>query len=136
MGDGARESAVRLLENVREALPRLESLLAKADDLSARDPALGRITQEMIAELRAFAPDRPLNRSFAETIEDMQGDLWAEGSAPSGRTGRPVVNAFLQARFFLHLTVHCAHEETRRLPLEGEGLPNGAAVLLRIYDKG
>ena len=129
-----QEAAMRLLENVRTALPRLESLLVQADRLSGREAALGLVTQDIVAELRALAPDRPLNRRFAEAIEGIQADHWAEGSMPSGRPVRPVVNAFLQARFFLHLAVHCAKEESGRLVLDGPALPSAAAALLRLYE--
>jgi hypothetical protein len=130
----AREAAMRLLEKARAALPRLESLLVQADRLSGREAALGLVTQEIITELRALAPDRPLNRRFAETIQDIQSDDWAEGSMPSGRPVRPVVNAFLQARFFLNLAIHCAKAESSRLLLDGPALPSGTVALLRLYE--
>jgi len=129
----SRDAVMQLLENVRAALPRLESLRVQSDRLSGREASLGRITADIITELRGLAPDLPLNRRFAETIEDVRGDYWAEGSMPSGTPVRPLVNAFLLARFFLHLAVRCARKEPGRI-VDDPSVPSEVAALLLLYE--
>ncbi len=121
---------VRLFEKLRTALPRLERLLLETDRWSGREAGLAQVAEAIVAELRALAPDRPLNRRFAEVIDEMHEDRWAEGSQPPRAPERPAVNAFLQARFFLQLAVHCAKEN-----LEGHDLPAGTGALLRLYEE-
>ena len=132
MTAGGGDTLTRVLDNVRAALPRLEALLAEADRLSGRESSLVRVTSDIVAELRALAPDHPLNRTFVDAIEalksDVKSDRWAEGSMPAAAP-RPIVNAFLQARFFLHLGVHLAKAHPRE-----ESFPQGAQAFLRLYE--
>ena len=128
MTAGVGDTLTRVLDNVRAALPRLEALLAEADRLSGRESSLVRFTSDIVAELRALAPDLPLNRAFADAMEALKSDRLAEGSMLTVAP-RPIVNAFLQARFFLHLAVHLAKAHPRE-----ESFPQGAQALLRLYE--
>jgi hypothetical protein len=117
-----------LFERLLGARPRLEELLDRSDRLSGREDSLGPTTETIVAELRALAPGRVLNRRFVEVI-----DRWAEGTEPARSADSVLVNAFLQARFFLQLAVHCARQELPRI-LETRELPGEVVTLLRLYE--
>ncbi len=118
----------QLFAQLRHARPMLEELLAATDRLSGREERLGETTESIVRALRELAPGRHLNHGFVATI-----DRWADGSEPARSSGRMLVNAFLQARFFLQLAVHCASQEASTLAWQRER-PSEVAAFLRLYE--
>ncbi len=86
-------------------------------------------TREMVRVLEALAPGRTLHPGFLEIIEEGTGRDFEPGhNADWARITRPIVEAFLHARYFLEMAVRYAHLEEPPSPL-----PSGYAALLELY---
>ncbi len=133
-----------LLKAVKENLPRLEELLKKFGNHWGYEDPIYRFyhqsfkvyrlqagTEEIVAALRALAPDRPLNEWFLKIVSEGTGrkfevehnDRWLEIT-------RPILEAFFHARWFLEMA--CRYG--RALEEPPSPLPSGYAGFLYLYD--
>jgi len=138
--------AEALLASAKTNLPELEELLAEIsghwtyEDMvyrfyhqSFKVYALQGVTQRIVKELTQLCPEGfSLNEWFLQIVADGTGrvfemrrsnDHWLEET-------RPIVEAFMHAKFFLEMVVRYAKEldEAPRL------LPSGWAAVLYLYD--
>jgi hypothetical protein len=139
-----REIVHTLFANIRASLPKLEELLQRCgSEWGYEDPVyrfyhqsykvyrLQGTTTEIVTELQALVPDRPLNKWFTQivsegtskTFELSHNKRWLEMT-------RPIVEAFFHARYFLDMAVRYGKE----LGEPPRFLPSGWAALLYLYD--
>jgi hypothetical protein len=114
-----REEVRQLLGSLRASLPRLEKLFAEASShWGYEDPVyrfyhqswkvfwLQKTTLDIVGELQALAPGRPLNAWFRTIIEEGTGKAFApEHNQRWPEVTRPIVEAFFHARYFLEMAV-------------------------------
>lgn len=86
-------------------------------------------TQAIVRWLASLAPDRTLNPWFLQIVEEGTGKQFTPAdNADWPRVTRPIMKAFVHARFFLEMAVRYAHvAEPPRV------LPSGYAALLYLY---
>lgn len=138
------EYRARLLQNIKARLPELEKLLAEAEDHWGLEDGIYRFyhqsfkvyhlqsfTEAISKELQELLPDRPLNDSFAEIVEEGTGTEFEMSHNENWlRHTRPIVEAFFHAHYFLNMT--CKYgRELDRMP---EALPSGWAAVLYLYN--
>lgn len=165
-----RANDARLLAQIKECLPQLETLLSDVQDHWCYEDGVYRFyhqsfkvcylqgtTLKIVAALRDLWPDRPLNKWFQQIIDE--GASAAEpspGTKVSGfgnmsghpvvagamltfdsswnkdwlRYTRPIVEAFMHAKFMLEMAVKYGRE----LDEVSNQLPSGWAALLYLYD--
>ena len=128
---------------LRRELPRLEALLAEVRDHWAYEDGLYRfyhqsfkvyglqpLTLRMVESLRALAPERELHPYFAELLSQGTGITFArEHNARWTAVTRPIVEAFLHAKYFLEMAVQYGRE----LEAPPRVMPSGWAALLYFY---
>lgn len=138
-GDEAQEGL--LLERIHAQEALLRALLAKCGDRwPDEDPfrrfyrsspevfALQPLTAEIAGALLALTPGRPLHPRFVEIVRAGTGQAWSPADdTRCAEAARPVLEAYLHARFFLEAAVRCAHLEVPPRPL-----PSGYAALLDL----
>ena len=128
---------------LRRELPRLKELLSEAGSQWRYEDGLYRFyhqshkvhrlqpyTLEMVEALRSLAPERELHPYFAEILAAGTGiefvpehnDRWTELT-------RPIVEAFLHAKYFLEMAVQYGRE----LEAPPRVMPSGWAALLYFY---
>jgi hypothetical protein len=131
-----------LLAALRRRRPELEALLAACNDhWGYEDPVyryyhqsfkvyhLQRSTLEIVDQLRSLAPGRPLDPRFQEIVAAGTGVQYSpDHNMRWSEVARPLVEAFLHARYFLEMAVRYAHLEVPPHPL-----PSGYAALLVLY---
>lgn len=137
-----RDEAERaMLVNLQRLAPELQALLAQCSDhWGYEDPVyrfyhqsfkvygLQNQTEAIVARLGALLPGRPLNKWFlaivregtGHTFEMSHNQRWPE-------IGRPILEAFFHARFFLEMAVRYSALATPPRPL-----PSGYAALLYL----
>lgn len=141
--DGRKE-ANELFANLKRNLPKLERLLTEVNDMWGVEDCVYRfyhhsfklipyqqMTRTVVRQLKALLPGRPLNPMFCEIIaagtrvrfEDTTDANWLADT-------RPIVDAFLHARFFLEMAVKYGRE----LEFPPTSLPSGWALILYLYD--
>jgi hypothetical protein len=87
-------------------------------------------TIEMLAALQALAPDRALNEMFKTIVKDGTGITFvAEHKKRWLEVTRPIVEAFLHARFLLEMAVKYG----TTLRAQPRMMPSGWAALLYLY---
>jgi hypothetical protein len=140
----ARPEVAALLAAVRRHLPELRRLLEQYSDHWHYEDPLYRLyhqsfkvyrlqssTDEIVTALRALGPGRPLNGWFEEIIRDGTGKTFEQThNREWTRHTRPIVEAFLHARFFLEMAVRYGAELVEPPAL----MPSGWAALLYLYD--
>jgi hypothetical protein len=139
-----RPEAIRLVANIKAALPELEALhaecVADAEDAvyrfyhqSFKVYGLQDLTARIATKLRALSPD-PAKRGHEwldEIIAAGTGKKWKQAdNANWTSVTRPIVEAFFHARYFLEMTVHYGREFDDVPP---SMLPSGWAAVLYLY---
>lgn len=139
-----REPVLKLLGNLRAALPALEKLLEEASShWGYEDPVyrfyhqsfkvyrLQEKTLEIVAQLRALAPELPLNEWFQKIVDEGTGKEFApEHNERWLEVTRPILEAFFHARYFLEMAVRYGRE----LAVPPRMLPSGWAALLYLFN--
>jgi hypothetical protein len=139
-----RPEAIRLIANIKSALPELEALRTKcaedAEDAiyrfyhqSFKVYALQHLTERIVAKLRALAPDpaEPGHKWFDEIIAAGTGKEWKQAdNANWTAVTRPIVEAFFHARYFLEMAIEYGRQLDDVPP---SMLPSGWAALLYLY---
>lgn len=86
-------------------------------------------TQAIVTLLRALSPDRSLSPRFVAIIAaGTEREFRPENNANWDAVTRPIVEAFLHARFFLEMAVRYS-----KLDRPPDPLPSGYAALLCLY---
>lgn len=86
---------------------------------------------EVVELLQSIVPESTLNPFFVEIIESGTGrEFTPEGNANWTHETRPIVEAFLHARFFLEMA--CRYSEFN--PGDSVAVPSGWAALLSLYE--
>jgi hypothetical protein len=86
-------------------------------------------TNSIVGLLRNLLPERTLNAWFLEIVREGTGKQFVpDHNAEWLRVTRPIVEAFLHARFFLEMAIRYAHLTEPPRPL-----PSGYAALLYLY---
>jgi hypothetical protein len=132
MGNANRHEQVqRLFANLRRALPEMERLLHEVTLQSSREICrLQAITAKVVETLHALAPELPINSRVASKVAVGTGAVRSLNDASWIDAARPVVDAFLEAKFFLESGIQCAKKAGD--PSQAE--PAELAVLLRFYN--
>ncbi|MDQ3033269.1 MAG: hypothetical protein M3Y87_12695 [Myxococcota bacterium] len=135
-------AVLALFAALERELPRLEELLGEVED--CYEDGLYRFyhqsfkvyhrlqpyTLQMVAALRALAPERPLHPYFEEILAGGTGLQFSpEDNARWTEATRPIVEAFLHARYFLEMAVKYGRE----LDAPPRVMPSGWASLLYLY---
>jgi hypothetical protein len=137
------EAELAMLANLQRIAPELQALLTQCSDhWGYEDPVyrfyhqsfkvygLQNQTEAIVARLGALLPGRPLNQWFlsivregtGHTFEMSHNERWSE-------IGRPILEAFFHARFFLEMAVRYSTLSSPPRPL-----PSGYAALLYLFD--
>ena len=139
-----RPKEERLLENIRENLPRLELLLAdsssewQSEDLiyrfyhqSFKVYRLQSITEEMVVVLKDLLPGEELNSWFLQIVKEGTGKNFSnEDNIRWLKETRPILEAFFHARYFLEMAVKYG----KSIKSPPDLLPSGWAALLYLYN--
>lgn len=133
-----------LFTRLKAELPRLEALLGEVNEHWCYEDGVyrfyhqsfkvyGRLqpqTLEMVAALRSLAPERPLHPYLEEILTEGTGIEFAlEDNSRWTTVTRPIVEAFLHARYFLEMAVKYG----RALDAPPRSMPSGWAALLYFY---
>ncbi len=143
-GAGVTAEHARLLSSIKEALPKLRELLARADGHWASEDGfyrfyhqsfkvygLQRETVAIVEALQGLMPDRPLNDWFRKIIGEGTGKKFADDHNQRWlEETRPILEAFYHARTMLEFAVRYG-EELDEVP---KLLPSGWAAVLYLYD--
>jgi hypothetical protein len=134
-----------ILTNINKKLPKLKKLLAEVDghwaaeDLfyrfyhhSFKAYGIQRRTLQIVRALKSLAPKQPLNEMFRDIVADGTGKKFTMNMNSNWyRHGRPMLEAFFHARYFLELA--CRYGEKLAAD-EGNGwLDSGWAAVLYLY---
>ena len=133
-----------LLRNMAVTKPALEELLRRnSGEWGYEDPVyrfyhqswkvfdLQAQTQEIVAQLQALLPERPLNKWFMQIVQEGTGKTFApEHNQNWLPVTRPIVEAYFHARYFLEMVVLFAG--TTDVP--SGFLRSGYAALLYLYN--
>lgn len=139
-----RETAGKLLRNIKKQLPKLEGMLAHIEShwgmedgfyrfyhQSFKAYALQHVTEGISEALQALFPDRPLNRWFTEIVSQGTGkDFEMAHNQDWLRHTRPIVEAYFHAYYFLKLAIKYGKE----LDHAPDRLPSGWAAVLYLFD--
>jgi hypothetical protein len=141
--EARQKEEARLLESIRASLLQLDELLAEVNDRWCYEDGVYRFyhqsmkvfylqetAQRIVAAMQGLAPHIELNPWFLQIVKEGTGreftfksnDHWLEET-------RPIVEAFLHARYFLEMA--CLHG--RRLTEPPTSLPSGYAAVLYLY---
>lgn len=138
----SQEAANRLLQSIKTHKPALQDLLTGLD-YDYRDRLYrfyhqsfkvfhlqGR-TLEIVSALQALLPERPLNSWFRRIVREGTGKEfnWAATNEEWLPETRPIVEAFLHARYFLEMAVKYADLEEAP-----STMPSGWAAVLYLFD--
>lgn len=133
-----------LFAAIKRDLPRLEELLAEVEGRRCYEDGLYRFyhqsfkvyhrlqphTLEMVEALRALAPERPLHPYLEEILREGTGvEFVSEHNGRWTEVTRPIVEAFLHARYFLEMAVKYGRE----LEAPPRIMPFGWAAVLYFY---
>lgn len=133
-----------LLLNLRAARPSLEALVAQCSGEWGYEDPLYRLyhhsfkvygvqsqTLAIVAALSDLAPARPLNSDFMAIVRAGTGLTFkTEDNRRWLEATRPIVEAFLHARFFLEMAIVYG----RTLERPPVMMPSGWAALLHLFD--
>jgi hypothetical protein len=137
----AREKA--LLVAIKRKLPALEELLHDANGHWGYEDCVYRfyhqsfkvyyvqsVTEEIVAALRALAPDATLNEWFSRIVAEGTGKVFErEHNKKWLEVTRPMLEAFFHARYFLEMVC----EYGRELQEPPQELPSGWAAVCYLY---
>lgn len=140
-----RPEALALVKNLKTALPDLEKLLEEVNDHWCYEDGIYRLYHQsfkvwhlqdrigkIVEQLQALAPEKPLNTWFMKIVADgtshqfemSDNERWLEAA-------RPIVEAFLHAKYFLEMAVKYGKELGDTPP---SMLPSGWAAFLYLYN--
>ena len=140
-----RPEVLELWARLTSALPALEKLLASEAGPRGYEDALYRFyhqsfkvyaapqhaTESIVRVLSELAPDRTLNAWFLQIVRDGTGKDWEPSHNERWlEHTRPIIEAYLHARYFLEMAVRCGKNLTAPPRL----LPTGWAAVLELYD--
>jgi hypothetical protein len=143
LGTDERPEVTALLANIRAKLPELQRLLDRCNDHWGAEDGVYRfyhqsfkvyglqsLTDCIVAEMRALAPERTLNDWFLQIVSEGTGKSFElEHNARWLQTTRPIVEAFFHARYFLEMLCRYGRE----LETAPNLLPSGWAAVLYLY---
>lgn len=135
-----------LLIAIKERLPELEKLYDSVNQHWTYEDGIYRyyhhsfkvfdrlqpMTIKIVEALKALAPDRELNPMFLRIVEEGTGKEFSKDFNEYERwqkEGRPVVEAFFHAKFFLEMAVKYGKE----LESPPKVMPSGWAAFLYLY---
>ena len=138
-----RSDEERLLAGIRGSQASLEALLTRADDHWGLEDAVYRyyhqsfkvysiqsLTLEIVTALRQVMPDRPFCPLFQDVLDAGTGKRFSpDANRHWAETTRPMLEAFLHARYFLEMMVKYG----RVLETPPQVLPSGWAAVLTLY---
>jgi hypothetical protein len=140
-----RNGPAELLQNIKRELPQLETLLEEISSHWNYEDLMYRFhyqsfkvyeiqsqTEQIVQKLREIAPtDSHLSKFFSEIVADGTGTRFdlSHNGAWTQHT-RPLVEAFLHAKYFLEMAVKYGRE----LDQAPDMMPSGWAALLCLYD--
>ncbi len=139
-----RPEVQALFATIKAQLPALEELLARVNGHWTYEDGVyrfyhqsfkifGRLqdpTLAIVAALQELAPDRELNEWFRQIVAEGTGKTFKnEDNEKWLEVTRPIVEAFLHARFFLEMVVKYGRE----LDAPPNMLPSGWAAVLYLY---
>lgn len=139
-----RENANKLLLNIKQNLPKLETLLARVESHWGMEDGLYRFyhqsfkvyqlqheTGEIHRALQDLLPDRSMNRWFSEIVAQGTGcEFEVSHNQDWLRHTRPIVEAFFHAHYFLKMAVKYGKE----LDNAPDSLPSGWAAVLYLFN--
>lgn len=140
-----RDAQVKiLLHNLKERLPELERLLAGVSDHWGYEDRVYRFyhqsfkvyevqhaTIAVTRMLKSLLPGVPLNRKYNAILRQGTGKAFRpEHNENFFEVTRPMIEAFMHARFFLEMAVRYGKE----LEQEPSPLPSGWAALLYLWN--
>lgn len=139
-----RPEVQSLFTNLRSSLAQLEDLLEASSDHWTYEDGLYRFyhqswkvyslqasTTAIASALQALSPNVKLNSWFTQIVSEGTGrDFKQEDNQQWLAVTRPIVEAFLHARFFLEMAVRYGKE----LPAPPAIMPSGWAALLYLYN--
>jgi hypothetical protein len=139
-----------LLSNLKSKLPELEKLLEKVNSEWNYEDGVYRfyhhsfkvfhlqdLTKEIVEQLRLLSPEKhprfaKLNADFMTIYHEGVGKVFSNWDNSRWlHTTRPIVEAFLHAKYFLEMAVKNGKEITGDAP---NMLPSGWAAFLYLYD--
>ncbi len=141
-GTDERPEVIDLFRNLKANAVALERLLKRCNDertdaiyrfyhQSFKVYALQELTLEIVAALRALAPNRPLNEWFVRIIAEGTGKTFSmKDNARWLEATRPIVEAFFHSCYFLDMAV----SSSRDLSAPPALLPDGWAAILCLYN--
>ena len=138
-----REEEIKLLAAIKEALPGLEKLWEQANShWGYEDPVyrfyhqsfkvfgLQSQTAAIVKRLQDLAPHLPLNPWFTQIVDEGAAEQFSpEVNERWLEATRPIVEAFLHARYFLEMV--CKYGKELKEP--PDSLPSGWAGVLYLY---
>ena len=138
-----RQEEVKLLANIKDALPRLEQMWQQANShWGYEDPVYRFYHQsfkvyhlqadiaEIVKALQDLAPHLPLNPWFTQIVGEGTAEQFTmEVNQRWVEATRPILEAFFHARYFLEMV--CKYG--RELNEPPDSLPSGWAAVLYLY---
>ncbi len=138
------ENANKLLLNIKQNLPKLETLLAQVESHWGMEDGFYRFyhqsfkvyglqheTENIRKALQDLLPDRSMNQWFSEIVAQGTGcEFEASHNQDWLRHTRPIVEAFFHAHYFLKLAVKYGKE----LENAPDRLPSGWAAVLYLFN--
>jgi hypothetical protein len=138
-----RQEEVKLLFNIRDALPQLEQMWQQANNhWGYEDPVyrfyhqsfkvyhLQKDTAEIVKALGDLAPHLPMNPWFRQIVREGTGEQFSpEVNQRWPEATRPILEAFFHARYFLEMV--CKYGKELNEP--PDSLPSGWAAVLYLY---
>jgi hypothetical protein len=133
-----------LFKNLKTELPALEELLAKCSGPWGYEDPIYRFyhqsfkvyklqdqTTEIVGKLQALAPNLPMNEWFLRIVREGTGKTFTQEDNRNWlAVTRPIVEAFVHARYFLEMAVQYG----KQLEFPPRTLPSGWAALLYLYN--
>ena len=138
------EYRARLLQNIKQALLKLEKLLADLEFEEATEDGVYRFyhgsykvyglqnaTALIVNALKELLPDRPLNASFTRIVAEGTGHDFQNSNDQNWiPTTRVILEAFFHAQYFLEMV--CKYG--RELDQPPDEMPSGWAAVLYLYN--
>lgn len=139
-----RPEVIALLKNLRVALPDLERCLGDVETHWCYEDGVYRFYHQsfkvwylqdtirgIVGRLQALAPGKPLNSWFMKIVADGTSKKFRMSDNKRWlKAARPIIEAFLHAKYFLEMAVKYGNELGRTPPLP---LPSGWAAFLYLY---
>ena len=139
------EDNADLLASLKSQLPALRKLLKTVSSEEVYEDRVYRLyhqsfkvydlqehTLEIVAALQRVLPDATLNRWFRQIVSEGTGKVWTrEHNARWLAETRPIVEAFLHAKYFLEMACTFGRE----LDEPPQLMPSGWASVLYLYGR-